>query len=101
MSFIFVTEFYYYTPVIRTTDLRKEYGPTVAVDNISLEIDENEIFGLGPNGGGKTTTIEILQGLRTPTSGDAIVLGLPLHENLYEIKDRIGVVPQSFQPSNG
>ena len=46
---------------------------------------------------GKTTLVEILQGLRTPTSGTATVLGLDLQENLYEIKDRIGVVPQSFQ----
>lgn len=86
------------SPVIQTTDLRKEYGSTVAVDDVSLEITENEIFGiLGPNGAGKTTAIEILQGLRTPTSGNATVLGLPVDENLYEIKDRIGVVPQSFR----
>jgi len=84
-------------PVIRTRELRKEYGSTVAVDDISLEIRKNEIFGLlGPNGAGKTTAIEMLQGLRTPTSGDATVLGLELQGNLYEIKDRIGVVPQSF-----
>ena len=85
------------TPVVRTTDLRKEYGDTVAVDDVSLEIFEDEIFGLlGPNGAGKTTAIEMLQGLRTPTSGDATVLGLDLQTDLYEIKDRIGVVPQSF-----
>ncbi|MXR21404.1 ABC transporter ATP-binding protein [Halobacterium bonnevillei] len=83
--------------VVRTTDLRKEYGSTVAVDDVSIEILANEIFGLlGPNGAGKTTAIEILQGLRTPTSGDAEVLGLDLQTDLYEIKDRIGVVPQSF-----
>ena len=85
------------TPVIRTTDLRKEYGSTVAVENVSLEVTRNEIFGLlGPNGAGKTTTVEMLQGLRTPTSGDATVLGMSIEDNLYDIKDRIGVVPQSF-----
>lgn len=85
-------------PVIETRKLRKEYGSTTAVNDISLEIVENEIFGLlGPNGAGKTTAIEILQGLRTPTNGNATVLGLELRDNLYEIKDRIGVVPQSFQ----
>jgi ABC-2 type transport system ATP-binding protein len=84
-------------PVIRTRDIRKEYGQTVAVDDISLEVAKNEIFGLlGPNGAGKTTTVEMLQGLRTPTSGDATVLGSDLDDDLYEIKDRIGVVPQSF-----
>ncbi len=83
--------------VIRTDDLRKEYGETVAVDDLSLEIYENEIFALlGPNGAGKTTTIELLQGLRTPTSGAATVLGLDLSTNLYALKERIGVVPQSF-----
>jgi ABC-2 type transport system ATP-binding protein len=86
------------TSVIQTANLRKEYGSTVAVEDVSLDITEGEIFGLlGPNGAGKTTAIEILQGLRTPTSGEATVLGLPLQENLYEIKDRIGVVPQSFK----
>ncbi|MFC7072713.1 ABC transporter ATP-binding protein [Halovenus rubra] len=84
-------------PVITTTDLRKEYGSTVAVDDISLEIEDGEIFGLlGPNGAGKTTAIEIIQGLRTPTSGEATVLGLDIQTDLHKIKDRIGVVPQSF-----
>lgn len=84
-------------PVVRTTNLRKEYGSTVAVDDVSLEVVGGEIFGLlGPNGAGKTTLIEILQGLRTPTDGDVTVLGLELGPDLYEIKDRIGVVPQSF-----
>jgi ABC-2 type transport system ATP-binding protein len=84
-------------PVVRTTDLRKEYGSTVAVDDVTLDIMEGEIFGLlGPNGAGKTTAIEIIQGLRTPTSGEATVLGLDIRSDLPEIKDRIGVVPQAF-----
>lgn len=84
-------------PVVQTRNLRKEYGSVVAVDDVSLDIAPEEIFGLlGPNGAGKTTIVEMLQGLRTPTGGDATVLGLDLQENLYEIKDRIGVVPQSF-----
>lgn len=85
------------TAVVQTRDLRKEYGSTVAVDDISIEIAENEIFGLlGPNGAGKTTAVEMLQGLRTPTSGEATVLGMALRDDPYAIKDRIGVVPQSF-----
>ncbi len=85
------------SPVVRTTDLRKEYGATVAVDDVSLEIEAEEIFGLlGPNGAGKTTLVEMIQGLRTPTSGAATVLGMDLDDDRYEIKDRIGVVPQEF-----
>ncbi|MFT4947150.1 MAG: ABC-2 type transport system ATP-binding protein [Natronomonas sp.] len=84
-------------PVIEVTGLRKEYGSTVAVDGISFDVRENEIFGLlGPNGAGKTVTVEMLQGLRTPTAGTATLLGLDVHEHPIELKDRIGVVPQSF-----
>jgi len=69
-------------PVITVKNLRKTYGKTVAVDDISFEIAEGEIFGfLGPNGAGKTTTVECLQALRHPDSGDIRVLGLdPLRE---------------------
>lgn len=85
-------------PVVRAQELRKEYGSTVAVDGISFEVRADEIFALlGPNGAGKTVTVELLQGLRTPTSGGAEVLGLDVRDDPYEIKDRIGVVPQSFQ----
>jgi len=85
-------------PVVRAIDLRKEYGSTVAVDGVSFDVRTDEVFALlGPNGAGKTVTVEMLQGLRTPTSGEAEVVGLDLHKDLYEIKDRIGVVPQSFQ----
>jgi ABC-2 type transport system ATP-binding protein len=81
-------------PVIQVTDLRKEYGSTVAVDGISFDVHANEIFGLlGPNGAGKTVTVEMLQGLRSPTAGEATVLGLSVETDSYEIKDRIGVVP--------
>jgi len=84
-------------PVVEATDLRKEYGSTVAVDGVSFEISADEIFGLlGPNGAGKTTIVELLQGLRTPTGGDATVLGRDLRRDAAEIKERIGVVPQSF-----
>jgi len=84
-------------PVVQVSDLRKEYGATAAVNEVSFDIHANEIFGLlGPNGAGKTTLVELLQGLRTPTSGGATVLGLDVQDDLYAIKDRIGVVPQSF-----
>ncbi len=63
--------------IIEVQNLRKTYGKTVAVDDISFEVAEGEIFGfLGPNGAGKTTTVECLQALRRPDSGNIRVLGL-------------------------
>ena len=70
--------------VVQVTNLRKTYGSTIAVDGISFEVLEGEIFGMvGPNGAGKTTTIECLEGLRHPDSGMVRVLGLdPQHDSL-------------------
>lgn len=63
--------------VIRATHLCKTYDSTVAVDDLSLEVNEGEIFGMvGPNGAGKTTTIECLEGLRRPDRGEMRVLEL-------------------------
>lgn len=84
-------------PVVEVVDLTKEYGSVVAVDTVSFEIHAGEIFALlGPNGAGKTTTVEMLEGLRTPTSGSATVLGFDITDDERAIKERIGVVPQSF-----
>ena len=64
-------------PVIQVSDVRKTYGSTVAVDEVSFEVNDGEIFGLiGPNGAGKTTTMECIEGLRTPDRGTISVLGL-------------------------
>jgi len=78
-------------PIISVQNLRKTYGKTVAVADISFEVAEGEIFGfLGPNGAGKTTTVECLQALRHPDSGSIRVLGLdPLHE-AQTLRRRIG-----------
>ena len=63
-------------PIVRVEELRKTYGTTTAVDNISFEVLEGEIFGIvGPNGAGKTTTIECLEGIRKPDSGRIQILG--------------------------
>ena len=68
-----------------------------AVNNISFSIEQGSIFGLlGPNGAGKTTTLSILCGLIKATSGEASVLGLSLNNNIHEIKQLIGVVPQDI-----
>src|ERR1019366_2690693 len=62
--------------VVEVQHLRKAYGGVLAVDDVSLEVEEGEIFGLlGPNGSGKTTTVECLQGLRRPDEGTLSVFG--------------------------
>lgn len=64
-------------PIVRVEGLNKTYGTTIAVDNISFEVQEGEIFGIvGPNGAGKTTTIECLEGLRKPDNGSIRILGV-------------------------
>jgi ABC-2 type transport system ATP-binding protein len=70
------------TIAIQVTHLKKTYGKTVAVDDLSFEVIEGEIFGMvGPNGAGKTTTIECLEGLRRPDGGEIRVLGMdPVRE---------------------
>ncbi len=77
--------------IISVKNLRKTYGKVVAVDDISFDIEEGEIFGfLGPNGAGKTTTVECLQALRRPDSGEISVCGMnPIHE-AQACRQRIG-----------
>ena len=63
--------------VIEVSNLRKTYRSTAAIDDVSFQVNNGEIFGLlGPNGAGKTTTVECLQGLRRQDSGTIRVLGL-------------------------
>jgi ABC-2 type transport system ATP-binding protein len=72
-------------PNVKVSGLRKTYGKTIAVDDVSFEVHEGEIFGMvGPNGAGKTTTIECLEGLRKPDHGQVSVLGVdPLRESQF------------------
>src|SRR3984893_16805676 len=85
-------------PVIQVSGVRKTYGSTVAVDEVSFEVDDGEIFGLiGPNGAGKTTTMECIEGLRTPDRGTISVLGLDPFRQVYKLQDRIGVQLQQAQ----
>jgi ABC-2 type transport system ATP-binding protein len=78
-------------PIISVRDLRKTYGKLVAVDGISFEVAEGEIFGLlGPNGAGKTTAVECLQGLRSYDSGDVRVIGLDPHRDAVALRQRVG-----------
>ena len=83
---------------IEVRELTKKYGSTLAVDQISFQVEKGEIFGLlGPNGAGKTTTIRVLTTLIPPTSGDVKVLGFNVVTEGHKIRSRIGVVQQ--QPS--
>lgn len=78
--------------VIRVEHLHKVYGSVVAVDDISFEVAQGEIFGMvGPNGAGKTTAVECIEGLRSPTKGAIRILGLDPHKNKYDLLPRIGV----------
>lgn len=85
-------------PVISVSNLGKRYGRTVAVDDVSLEVFEGEIFGLiGPNGAGKTTTMECVQGNRTAEKGAISVLGLDPRRDANALRQRIGVQHQEAQ----
>ena len=77
-----------------TENLTKRYGDLLAVDHISLQVNEGEIFGfLGPNGSGKTSTIRMLVGLSRPEEGLASVLGYQLPAEISQAKRYVGVVP--------
>ena len=81
--------------VITVENLYKHYDKVRAVDGISFEVREGEIFGfLGPNGAGKTTTIEIIEGYKTPDSGSVTTLGLDPRQDGYKLKERIGIMLQ-------
>jgi ABC-2 type transport system ATP-binding protein len=85
-------------PVVQVSGLRKTYGSTVAVDDVSFEVRDGEIFGLiGPNGAGKTTTMECVEGLRRPDRGTIGVLGLDPFGDAYTLQPRIGVQLQQAQ----
>ena len=80
---------------IKIENLVKRFGDVTALDGLSLEIEEGEIFGLlGPNGAGKSTTINILSGILDPTSGSAKVGGYDITKEPENVKKIIGVCPQ-------
>jgi ABC-2 type transport system ATP-binding protein len=84
--------------VVEVAGIRKKYGATVAVDDVSFEVREGEIFGLiGPNGAGKTTTMECVEGVRRPDSGRITVLGLDPVRDVYKLQERVGVQLQEAQ----
>lgn len=88
---IFIMEKY-----IEVKDLHKKYGKLSAVGGISFDVYKGEVFGLlGENGAGKSTTLEMIEGLRKPTSGEIKVFGKNIKSNIRSIKQKIGVQLQS------
>ena len=84
--------------VIQVSNIRKTYGATVAVSDVSFDVKEGEIFGLiGPNGAGKTTTMECVEGVRRPDRGTISILGLDPFRDVYQLQNRIGVQLQQAQ----
>lgn len=82
--------------IIETNDLTKTYDRQIAVDHLSFQIEEGEIFGfLGPNGAGKTTTLLMLLGLSRPSEGNARVCGLDPVKEGKEIKRLVGYLPEN------
>ncbi|MDO8056534.1 MAG: ABC transporter ATP-binding protein [Candidatus Hermodarchaeota archaeon] len=81
---------------IKAEKLAKSFGPILALQNLNLDVTQGTRFGLlGPNGAGKTTTVRILSGLLKPTSGSALVCGLPLETKRNEIKAITGLLPET------
>jgi ABC-2 type transport system ATP-binding protein len=86
------------TSIITVANIHKRYGKTIAVDDVSFDVRQGEIFGLiGPNGAGKTTTMECVEGLRAPDRGAISVLGMDPMRDAYRLQQRIGVQLQEAQ----
>lgn len=84
---------------IQMTGLRKSFGDVVAVDGLDLTVETGEVFGfLGPNGAGKSTTINMLLGFLSPSGGKATVLGHDIERESVALRERIGVLPEDFEP---
>jgi ABC-type uncharacterized transport system YnjBCD ATPase subunit len=84
-------------PAIRARGLTKRFNALVAVDHVDLTVPASHVYGfLGPNGSGKSTTIRMLCGLMTPTSGDISVLGLDVPREAEALRRRIGYMTQRF-----
>ncbi len=88
--------------MIKTVRLGKKYGKFEALKNLNLEVEEGDIFGfIGPNGAGKTTTLRILATLLEPTTGRAYIDGVPVMVAPYEVKKRVGFMPDTFGVYDG
>ncbi|HUU29599.1 MAG TPA: ATP-binding cassette domain-containing protein [archaeon] len=82
--------------MIKVDNLTKYYGPTLAVDSVSFEVQKGEVVGfLGPNAAGKTTTMRVITCYLKPTAGTVDVAGYDIHENPLEVRRRIGYLPEN------
>src|SRR6266567_2727699 len=82
-------------PAIEIKELCKSFGKFQAVDRLTLTVRQGEIYGLlGPNGSGKTTTINMISGLSVPTSGEVQVMGYDVRRNARQVRQILGSVPQ-------
>ena len=81
--------------VLSSRGLTKRFGDLTAVDNLSIEVLEGEVFGLlGPNGAGKTTSISMMCGLLKPDAGEVLIRGEPVKSGSADTRARVGVCPQ-------
>jgi ABC-2 type transport system ATP-binding protein len=86
-------------PVIQAQHLTKRYGDVIAVNQVSLAVEEGSLFGLlGPNGSGKTTMIRMLTGQIRPTSGSARVLGMDVVAEPVAVREKVGIIPEQETP---
>ncbi len=84
------------TPAVKTVELTKHFGHTLALAGLSMEVPRGEVFGfLGPNGAGKTTAVKLLLGLLKPSSGEGWLLGRPIGD--LATRRRIGYLPELFR----
>jgi ABC-2 type transport system ATP-binding protein len=84
-------------PILEVLDVTKRYGPTVALDGVSFQVAEGEMFGLlGPNGAGKTTLLSIVSCLLFPTSGEVRIAGRTVRPADLDLRRTIGIVPQEL-----
>jgi ABC-2 type transport system ATP-binding protein len=82
--------------IIETEGLTKKYGHQTAVNHLTLQIQEGEVFGfLGPNGAGKTTTLLMFLGLTEPTSGKVRVMGFDPTRDPFHVKEKVGYLPEN------
>ncbi len=82
--------------MIHTESLTKKFGDNLAVDRLSLDVTEGEVFGfLGPNGAGKTTTVRMLTSLIAPSSGSAVVNGFKVGAQDYDIRRTVGILTET------
>src|SRR5689334_20575750 len=84
-------------PVLEISHLTKKYGEFIALDDLTLTVEQGQILGfVGPNGAGKTTTIKNLVGLARPTSGYARIAGVDCSRDARKIKRLVGYMPDGF-----